>query len=277
MNFKWLNVIALVGALAWMGCKSDPTPQPGPEETSPSVATGAGETTGAQKEEPAATPAAAADEAVATYGALRAIFHQGQTGSQVKLSSVADPHLHAVGALSESRGEITALDGTIWLASPDGEGGIRVEHAEQSDEEAMLLVTAKVESWRRVPIEEDIPRGSIDEKLEGLLEAHGVDMAQATPIRIEGPLENLEWHVLDGSKAGDKPVTSHADHQRMSIQGSVPQAEGTLVGFFSKQHHGVFTHMGSNSHLHVVLSEKGISGHVDGVDIKKGSVLLLPQ
>jgi acetolactate decarboxylase len=90
-------------------------------------------------------------------------------------------------------------------------------------------------------------------------------------------MANLKWHVLDGSKATGQPGGSHMDHMRMAVTGTVAQTEGRLVGFFSKTHHGVFTHMGSNSHLHAVLAKEGVSGHVDGVTLKKGAVLLLPQ
>ncbi|WP_437870158.1 hypothetical protein [Sorangium sp. So ce363] len=47
-------------------------------------------------------------------------------------------------------------------------------------------------------------------------------------------------------------------------------------GFFSKHHHGVFTHIGSNTHFHVVLPERPLMGHVDGVTLARGARVLLP-
>lgn len=280
MNSKRLNTLLAIAALAWTGCKgSNETMATSPEQPTAKAADHgeAAKQPGEAREAPTAAVAASAGGKVETYGALHAIFHEGQTGPQVALASVAKPTLHAVGALSEGRGEITAVDGTFWLAYPEGENGTRVESVQQSDEKAMLLVTANVAAWRRVPIEEDIANADIDARLEALLTANGADVTQAIPLRIEGPLASVEWHVLDASKAGDQPAHSHEDHQRASVRGTVPETEGTLVGFFSKQHQGVFTHMGSNSHFHVVLAKEKISGHVDGVVIKKGATLLLPQ
>lgn len=258
----WLLTLAAV--LACAGCRRGAENAPAPEAKT-------------TQQQAVAAPATARPVEIKTYGALRGIFHQGQTGPQVRLSEVAGPDVQGVGALSESRGEVTIVDGTMWLAYPDGKGGARVESVQQSDEHAMLLVTASNKQWRRVPLEEDIDDANLDAKLEAIAVAQGIDVNTAFPLRIEGPIANVKWHVLDGSKASGQPMRSHEDHMRMAVTGTVAQTEGTLVGFFSKKHHGVFTHMGSNSHLHVVLAKEGISGHVDGITLKKGAVLLLPQ
>lgn len=214
---------------------------------------------------------------IETYGALYQIFHQNKTGPQVTLSSILNPKLQAVGALSGSRGEVSIVDGAVWLSYPDGKGGARVENVKQSDEKAMLLVAASVEGWRRVPVEEDISADDLDRKLEERAVALGIDVKQAFPLRVEGPVADLHWHVLDPSKLEHKAGMSHEDHMRSAVKGTVPQADALLVGFFSKEHHGVFTHVGSNSHFHVVLAKENISGHVDRVTIKKGATLLVPR
>ncbi len=264
MTQQMTRLFALSAVLACAGCRSGAENAPSPEAK-------------ATQQQAVTAPATTRPVEIKTYGALRGIFHQGQTGPQVQLSEVAGPDVQAVGALSESRGEVTIVDGTIWLAYPDGKGSARVESVPQSEEKAMLLVTASNKQWRRVPLEEDIDEANLDAKLEAIAVAQGIDVNSAFPLRIEGPVANLKWHVLDGSKATGEPMKSHKDHMRMAVTGTVAQTEGKLVGFFSKKHYGVFTHMGSNSHLHVVLAKEGISGHVDGVTLKKGAVLLLPQ
>jgi acetolactate decarboxylase len=264
MADRILQALTLTTALVWAGCKNAGEPAPAQQAQ-------------AVQQQAAPTPASSNPVEIKTYGALRGIFHMGETGPQVKLSEVAGPDVQGVGALSESRGEVTIVDGTFWLAYPDGKGGARVERTQQSDEQAMLLVTASNKQWRRVTLEEDIDDANLDAKLEAIAVAQGIDVTKPFPLRVEGPIANVKWHVLDGSKATAQPAKSHEDHMRMAVTGTVPQTEGTVVGFFSKQHHGVFTHMGSNSHLHVVLAKEGISGHVDGITLKKGAALLLPQ
>ena len=59
---------------------------------------------------------------VEVYGALRSMFHEGQTGPMVSLRTLLpNPDLYAVGALTELSGEITVLGGTTYLSYPDGD------------------------------------------------------------------------------------------------------------------------------------------------------------
>jgi acetolactate decarboxylase len=92
---------------------------------------------------------------------------------------------------------------------------------------------------------------------------------------IEGELADIGWHVIDGRKVA--AAKTHEEHAAAAVRGSVSRAQGTLVGFFSTRHQGVFTHMSKKSHLHVVLPKEGVAGHVDGVTILPGAVLLVPS
>jgi acetolactate decarboxylase len=49
-----------------------------------------------------------------------------------------------------------------------------------------------------------------------------------------------------------------------------------IVGFYSSTHEGVFTHRGSQAHLHVLLPN-GTSGHVDELELGPDVELLLPR
>jgi alpha-acetolactate decarboxylase len=224
---------------------------------------------------PAAERARASTE-VRTYGALREIMHEGKTEPHAELASLPEGrHTYALGALSELRGEVTVLDDTIWLAYPNDDGTPRVRAEKASGERATLFVSAQVERWRRVRLERDLTPAEFDAHCEALAAAQGVDTSKPFPFRIDGTFRDLRWHVVDGRKlsAGG----GHADHVRSAVSGTLPEASGTLVGFFSKAHQGVFTHMGSNSHLHVVATGAKVSGHVDAVTVPAGAEVSFPE
>jgi hypothetical protein len=90
---------------------------------------------------------------------------------------------------------------------------------------------------------------------------------------VEGRCFDVSWHVLGGGAPG----TGHDDHMRGAVTGVLPEAEGTLVGFFSKHQERVMTHMGQRTHLHVMTSDHAIMGHADRAGIGAGSRLLLPR
>ncbi|WP_437670250.1 acetolactate decarboxylase [Sorangium sp. So ce131] len=211
---------------------------------------------------------------VRSFGALRAIMHEGQTGPAVRVGAVVPgPHAFGLGALSELRGEVTVVDDAIWTAYARDDGTVDVR-PDGAEEQATLFVVANVPRWQEATLDADVPDAQLDARIEALLRERGLDAEGAVPVQIQGSFRELSWHVIDGRKLA--PGGGHADHVRASVRGTFPAAEGTLVGFFSKQHHGIFTHMGSNTHFHVVLPERPLTGHVDGVTVVGGARVLLP-
>jgi alpha-acetolactate decarboxylase len=208
---------------------------------------------------------------VRVWGALRAIMHEGKTGPNVALSEVAAPHVYGVGALSGLRGEILILDGVAFTAMANG-GGLTVRPS--PTETATLLVAAAVPSWKAVPLSSPIGAEELDDRLEAMAREQGFDVDKPFPLVIEGSLVDLEWHVLAGASAAT--VTTHADHMRNAVTGKLVATPATVVGFFSKHHEGVFTHMGQRTHFHVMTADQRIMGHVDRLALRAGGTLKLP-
>jgi acetolactate decarboxylase len=70
---------------------------------------------------------------------------------------------------------------------------------------------------------------------------------------------------------------SHQDHMGAAVKATRDRAAATtLVGFFSQGDQGVFTHMGSKTHIHCVLEEPLATGHVDRVVIPAGASVKFP-
>ncbi len=213
---------------------------------------------------------------VRAFGTLRALVHEGKTGAQVQMANlVPGPHTYGVGALSELRGEVTVLDDVVWLAYPNEDGTARVQRETATNEGAALFVSARVQNWTSQAIEEDVSFDTVDERIAKMAEKSGLDTDRPFPVLIEGTFADLAWHVIDGKRA--RATGSHEDHQGAAVKGVLTEASGTLVGFFSRHHHGVFTHMGQNTHFHAVLPARSITGHVDRVGVRAGSVIRFPR
>lgn len=210
------------------------------------------------------------------FGALREIMHEGRTGPSVQLRDVVPgPHAYGLGALSGLRGEVTVLDDVVWLAYPRPDGAADVRRDAGVDEAATLFVVASVARWRGVVLTEDVPPDDLDAAISKIAGEAGVDTTRPFPVRVVGPLADLRWHVVDGSKLA--PGSSHADHARTAVSGTLAAVDGELVGFHSTQHQGVFTHRGASTHFHVVVAATNITGHVDGVGLRRGATVYLPQ
>jgi acetolactate decarboxylase len=218
--------------------------------------------------------APAAHVEVKTYGELRAMMHEGKTEPNVKLSDIASKDLYALGALSELRGEVTVLGGSVWLGYPEGDQ-VRVVNTESSDEQATLLVSANVNQWRELTTSKPIAAPNLDAEIESLAKSAGIDVEEPFPVLIDGEFTEVQWHVIDGTKVTAGPST-HEQHRKMGAQGAAKDLRAMLLGFFSKKHMGVFTHHGENTHFHLVDPVGKATGHVDSVSIAPGARVRVP-
>jgi hypothetical protein len=67
-------------------------------------------------------------------------------------------------------------------------------------------------------------------------------------------------------------------HAKIQIQFELRRQEATLVGFWSSEHQGTFTPMGSNIHVHFQTTDNKLSGHVQGLDLAaSGMTFCLPK
>lgn len=205
---------------------------------------------------------------VEVWGALREMIHEGRTESRVAIASVlAKPHVYALGAVAGMRGEVTIVDGTVWLALGDVNEGKAVSGP--TNEGAALLVASSVSAWRETTIDRDIPFSDLDRRVEEYAVAAGIDVDKPFPFVIEGELTDVHWHVLKGPPA---PGADPHDHSTNAVVGEGAM-KATVVGFFSKHHQGVFTHMGQNTHAHVVTATASFTAHADQFSIVAQSVL----
>jgi acetolactate decarboxylase len=216
------------------------------------------------------------DGRVQVHGALRAMFHEGQTGPMVSLDSLLpSPDLYAVGALADLSGEVTVIDGRTYLAFPEVAEGARTELTLQSDVGATLLVAAVVPAWHSLVTDRAIRFEELDAEIGRLAVAAGLSLEDRFPFLLEGTFDDLQWHVIDGRRLTGGG-SSHQDHMAAAFRAGRDRAPATLVGFYSENDQGVFTHMGSKTHIHCVLDEPLSAGHVDHVNIPAGITLKFP-
>ncbi len=213
---------------------------------------------------------------VRIFGSIQQIFAEGDFSATANLQQEgAGADAIGLGALSGLRGEIAIIEGEAWLGYPDGEDTITVAVANAPDEEAALLVVGDVPQWVTFTIEEQLTYEGLTQVVEDILEAANWPDDGALPFKIEGAIERVDWHVIDGSRLPEGEA-SHDDYEQASVQGSLVGGSPTLVGFYSTQHAGVITHGGVRLHVHVIDADRGVTGHVEDALIGAGSILSLP-
>ncbi len=206
------------------------------------------------------------------YGALKTIVHQADISAKVNLQTLEEqPHLYALGALENLKGEILILNGEAYVSKVN-ENKLTVDPS--YDHRASLLVTSQIASWTEYTIPESVKS---QEQLEIVIiqtaQKAGLDTAKPFPFLIEGTAMSIEWHVIDWPE-GDT-IHNHQKHLNSGIQGTLEDSDVTILGFHSTHHHRIFTHHSTNVHMHVKSAH--VIGHVDGLTLGKDMVLKLPE
>jgi len=219
-------------------------------------------------------PLALPAQQVHTVSEMRKVMMGHDLDAHLRWDTIARPHLFGISPLGRISGEITILDGQIFVSTV-GENG-QVQIREDWDVEAPFGVYAHVPAWERFEWEVNTSSESeLQAALEQFMEAQGYDLSKPLPFRLQGTFDRIDYHII--SKPADESEHSHELHNEAKKHFSLESIAGELLGFYSQHHEGVFTHRGSFVHIHFIDDERKNMGHLEDVVITLKVVLLLPK
>jgi acetolactate decarboxylase len=206
-------------------------------------------------------------------GGMRDAIMMGRREATLDLRTLKEQsHLYGVGPIDGLSGEVTISDSRPSLArvGPDH----RVHVTENYEAGVPFFVWAEVPTWRDVPIPDRVRTYDDLELFVGTVGKEAT-LIQAFPFVITGRPRLIDFHIVDARP--DTPA-GMAAHQKIQIPFQANDRDALLIGFWSDKHHGIFTPIGSNVHIHFQTSNNDVSGHVQGLDLGQGGMTLrLPQ
>lgn len=228
-----------------------------------------------QSERPAQS--GSASYAIQTYGSLGRAMSDGDTEPKVSLKTMhGDQSLVGLGALSGFRGELLLTDGQIWMGYPKDDGTSYAKELGAEEEVAAFAVTARVTHWQGLPIAENVKFSDLEDAVKKLATDAGLDPERPFPFVIDGALVDLKFHVVDG-----RPFTPHTPLNYDALMAAAPKTvrattPGLIVGFYSKDDAPEFIERGSHLHMHVLIRDEKLMGHVDHVELPSGITFRVP-
>lgn len=206
-------------------------------------------------------------------GALKNMMHDGDISANVSLDSFASyNHLFALGAFENLKGEIQIFDGKAYNSYVDSDS-VLIDTS--FSKKATLFVYAQVEAWKAVNVPPSVKNMK---QLEGFIEttakSENIDIAEPFPFRISGQVASADWHVIDWEN-GDTEHT-HEKHIKSGSHGTLSNEAMDILGFYSRSHHAIFTHHSTNMHMHMLLKNKRLAGHLDNIEPGSKMILYLP-
>ena len=179
--------------------------------------------------------------------------------------------LYAVGPLEFARGEVSIFDSVPLITEvQNGQSSVSIDTCRR----AGFLVYAIVENWRRatvrVPIE-DTQR--FEEHLLPFAVESGIDVAQPFPFLVHCNVALATFHVL--SNQSEEEYNPEL-HEKAKAHFLLVEESVEIIGFYSRQHRGIFTPRDSDFHMHLRTLDKRISGHLETFHSHQGMTIYLP-
>lgn len=202
---------------------------------------------------------------VIATGALKRTMWDGQRSGLIAMDSLSAPGTYGMGPLEHMRGEITLVDGRSHVARVAGDSlAVSVDPTAK----APFFVHARVSRWEEVVLPAEVQNA---EQLDAFLEKRSGD--EPIFFRLNGRYEEMDLHAWD--LPADSAFTGPVEGARYKRHFSFKEAQGEVVGVFSRHHRTVFTHHDSFIHLHFLSSDGRVMGHVDTLGFTPMEVILM--
>jgi acetolactate decarboxylase len=192
-------------------------------------------------------------------GEQRKVMLEGDLRGRLDLTTLAArPHLYALAPLEGLKGEVTVWDGCAFLARWDAG---KLVTTDEFKGKACFLVYSQVPRWIASKLLAGLDQ---PEDLEAriFLEAKkaGVATDRPFPFLLRGTAHKVKLHVVNKN---DNAPYNLAEHDKIKVPLVLLERGVDVIGFYSKEHAGVFTHHDSFVHMHALTRDRKVSGHVD--------------
>jgi acetolactate decarboxylase len=193
--------------------------------------------------------------------------------ASVKWDTIPREHLFAVSPLDAVAGEVTIIDGAIYTSTVNKKGKVKL--ARSWGVKSPFAVYAQVSSWEAFETEVNISNeDELQKTIEYIALKNGYNLNEPIPFKIEGNFDEVLYHII--SKPKKEKIHNHELHQKAKKFFTLKNTSGVLIGFYSQNHEGIFTHKGQFVHTHFVDDTKQNMGHLDDIKIYQTIKIFLP-
>lgn len=198
---------------------------------------------------------------VKIIGAMKNVMWKGELGSRIDLDTISDKNgLYGLGPVSYLKGELLINDGKSYMSKVKSDSTMIVDKT--FDVSAPFFVYANISKWNEIDLPSDIK--SIQD-LEKFIDEKTTDYKRPFPFKLEGEISIATIHTQNLPE-GTKVSSPDEAHQGQTNYG-LANEESEIIGFFSTEHNGVFTHHDSFIHMHLITKDESKMGHLDELEI----------
>ncbi|MEL7339190.1 MAG: acetolactate decarboxylase [Bacteroidota bacterium] len=190
-------------------------------------------------------------------GAMKNVMWQGKLGGIIQLDSLVNqPGMYGIGPLAYLRGEILLKDSKAYVSKVLADSSMQV--FQDPEATAPFFVYAQNTDWEDQPLPDTIHDL---QDLESYLDH--LQSAETEPFvfKLIGQVSEAQIHIqnLPPGSVVSSPAEAHQGQVNYQLANELVE----IVGFFSRQHQGVFTHHDTYLHMHLITQDEQKMGHLD--------------
>lgn len=202
------------------------------------------------------------------FGAMKNVMWKGELGSSIDLDTILDKNgLYGLGPISYLTGELLINNGKNYVSKVTSETTMSVENTFKTS--APFFVYGNVTEWNEIDLPSDV---KTIQDLEKIIDDKTTEFKRPFAFKLIGQVSSTIIHIQNLPE-GTKVSSPDEAHQGQTSYNIVDE-EVEIIGFFSTEHKGVFTHHDSFLHMHLITKDENKMGHLDEVLFKKGEMKL---
>ncbi|WP_236002849.1 acetolactate decarboxylase [Luteirhabdus pelagi] len=195
-------------------------------------------------------------EVVAT-AAMKDVMWKGKLGPAIAFDTLQPKKgLYGLGPSSYLRGEIMILDSETYVSKVTSDSTMTVSISEEAS--APFFVHSYISDWEEVKIPDTV---QTLQQLEKFIDQVSQDNDRPFPFLVKGTVTSATIHVQNLPKG--TTVSSPAEAHQGQTNYKLQNKKVTMLGFFSTEHQGIFTHHDSYLHIHLITEDRSKMGHLD--------------
>lgn len=197
---------------------------------------------------------------VKIVGAMKNVMWKGELAGKLNLDTISNKNgLYGLGPLSGLRGELLIKDGLSYISKYKSDAAMKVEKSFIAT--APFFVYANVAEWQSLHLNDSIKTIS---DLEEFIDEKTKDNKRPFTFKLKGRVKTATIHIQNLPEGSQ--VTSPKEAHQGQLDFVLNDKKVDIIGFFSTEHQGVFTHHDSFLHMHLITSDESQMGHLDKVE-----------
>ncbi|MEL6559087.1 MAG: acetolactate decarboxylase [Bacteroidota bacterium] len=205
---------------------------------------------------------------VEIVGAMKNVMWQGRLGGIIDLDTISTREgLYGLGPLSYLKGEILINDGKSYVSKVVIDSSMIVEKT--FDVSAPFFVYGRVIDWSVSDVPEEV---KTIQNLEEFIDKKTVSNKRPFVFKLTGRVANAIIHIqnLPEGTQVSSPSEAHQGQVKYAVKGETVE----IIGFFSTEHKGIFTHHDSFVHMHLITIDEQKMGHLDELEMEEMKLYL---